>query len=92
MPSQAIIYVIDASDVARLPTSRTELLTMLSEEELKNVPVLVFANKQVRPVLNDLRSRNWELNPTLNLLSGRAWRPAERRDQRPAWSGRRREE
>lgn len=45
---QAIIYVIDASDVARLPTSRSELLTMLSEEELKNVPVLVFANKQVR--------------------------------------------
>lgn len=45
---QAIIYVIDASDVARLPTSRTELLTMLSEEELRGVPVLVFANKQVR--------------------------------------------
>ncbi|CDZ97205.1 small monomeric gtpase [Phaffia rhodozyma] len=44
--TQAIIYVIDASDAARLPTSRTELLTMLSEEELKGVPVLVFANKQ----------------------------------------------
>jgi hypothetical protein len=45
---QAIIYVIDSSDVARLPTSRSELLTMLSEDELKHVPVLVFANKQVR--------------------------------------------
>ena len=46
--SQAIIYVIDSSDTSRLPTSRSELLTMLSEDELKNVPVLVFANKQVR--------------------------------------------
>lgn len=38
--------MIDSADTARLPTSRSELLTMLAEEELKNVPVLVFANKQ----------------------------------------------
>lgn len=38
--------MIDSADAARLPTSRSELLTMLAEEELKNVPVLVFANKQ----------------------------------------------
>ncbi|ORX37269.1 putative small monomeric GTPase [Kockovaella imperatae] len=44
--TQAIIYVIDSSDLSRLPTSRSELLTMLAEDELKNVPVLVFANKQ----------------------------------------------
>jgi hypothetical protein len=43
---QAIIYVIDSSDASRLATSRSELLTMLSEDELKSVPVLVFANKQ----------------------------------------------
>ena len=43
---QAIIYVIDSADTARLATSRSELLTMLSEDELKAVPVLVFANKQ----------------------------------------------
>lgn len=43
---QAIIYVIDSSDIPRLATSRSELLTMLSEDELKSVPVLVFANKQ----------------------------------------------
>ncbi|KAJ3715626.1 small monomeric GTPase [Lentinula guzmanii] len=44
--TSAIIYVIDSSDHARLPTSRSELLTMLSEEELKGVPLLVFCNKQ----------------------------------------------
>lgn len=52
---QAIIYVIDASDVDRLQTSRTELLTMLDEEELKNVPLLVFANKQVRDAISPER-------------------------------------
>ncbi|KAI0091861.1 ADP-ribosylation factor family-domain-containing protein [Irpex rosettiformis] len=44
--SSAIIYVIDSSDRDRLSTSRTELLTMLSEEELAGVPLLVFCNKQ----------------------------------------------
>ncbi|EIW61877.1 ARF/SAR [Trametes versicolor FP-101664 SS1] len=44
--TSAIIYVIDASDVDRLDTSRSELLTMLSEEELAGVPLLVFCNKQ----------------------------------------------
>ncbi|KAF7331828.1 Small monomeric GTPase [Mycena kentingensis (nom. inval.)] len=33
--TSSIIYVIDSSDHTRLTTSRTELLTMLSEEELK---------------------------------------------------------
>ncbi|KAH9999389.1 ADP-ribosylation factor family-domain-containing protein [Russula vinacea] len=32
--TSAIIYVIDSSDTSRLQTSRSELLTMLSEEEL----------------------------------------------------------
>jgi ADP-ribosylation factor-like protein 1 len=44
--TSAIIYVIDSSDHARLSTSRTELLTMLSEDELDGVPLLVFCNKQ----------------------------------------------
>lgn len=44
--TSAIIYVIDASDTDRLDTSRSELLTMLSEEELAGVPLLVFCNKQ----------------------------------------------
>ncbi|TFY53511.1 hypothetical protein EVJ58_g9417 [Rhodofomes roseus] len=42
----AIIYVIDSADTERLKTSRSELLTMLSEEELAGVPLLVFCNKQ----------------------------------------------
>ncbi|KAF9780066.1 ARF SAR [Thelephora terrestris] len=44
--TSAIIYVIDSSDTSRLQTSRSELLTMLSEDELNGVPLLVFCNKQ----------------------------------------------
>ncbi|KIM67882.1 hypothetical protein SCLCIDRAFT_13954 [Scleroderma citrinum Foug A] len=44
--TSGIIYVIDSSDHARLSTSRSELLTMLSEDELSGVPLLVFCNKQ----------------------------------------------
>jgi len=44
--TRAIVYVIDSSDHARLKTSRAELLTLLAEEELKGVPVLIFSNKQ----------------------------------------------
>ena len=44
--TSAIIYVIDSSDTDRLDTSRSELLTMLSEDELTGVPLLVFCNKQ----------------------------------------------
>ena len=47
--TSAIIYVIDSSDTDRLDTSRSELLTMLSEEELAGVPLLVFCNKQDVP-------------------------------------------
>lgn len=38
--------MIDSSDHDRIQTSRTELLTMLSEPELEGVPLLVFCNKQ----------------------------------------------
>ncbi len=70
---QGIIYVIDSSDRDRLTLARSELLTMLSEEELKGVPLLVFANKQdVDGALG------WvEISDALDLTGGResrAWK------------------
>jgi len=47
--TSAIIYVIDSSDTNRLSLSRTELLTVLSEDELRDVPLLVYCNKQDIP-------------------------------------------
>jgi ADP-ribosylation factor-like protein 1 len=45
--TQAVIYVVDSADRDRLPISKAELLSMLSEDELKDAKLLVFANKQV---------------------------------------------
>ncbi|KAF6762573.1 small monomeric GTPase [Ephemerocybe angulata] len=69
--TSAIIYVIDSSDHARLTTSRTELLTMLSEDELKGVPLLVFCNKQ--DVQGALKPE--EISEQLGLAGGETSRP-----------------
>ncbi|KAF5321307.1 hypothetical protein D9619_000994 [Psilocybe cf. subviscida] len=69
--TSAIIYVIDSSDHARLTTSRTELLTMLSEEELKGAPLLVFCNKQ--DVEGALKPE--EISEQLGLAGGEKSRP-----------------
>lgn len=44
--TDAVIYVVDASDHERIGTSGAELKSMLDEEELKDAALLVFANKQ----------------------------------------------
>eukprot|EP00756_Hemistasia_phaeocysticola_P047084 Hpha_TRINITY_DN20982_c0_g1::TRINITY_DN20982_c0_g1_i1::g.139691::m.139691/K07942/ARL1; ADP-ribosylation factor-like protein 1 len=43
--TDALVWVLDAVDSRRLPLSRTELFSLLDEEELKGVPLLVLANK-----------------------------------------------
>ena len=47
--TQAIIYVVDSSDVERVGTSRQEFHAILEEEELADAVVLVYANKQDLP-------------------------------------------
>ncbi len=37
---------MDSADTARTAEAHEELQTMLKEDDLKNVPLLVFANKQ----------------------------------------------
>lgn len=44
--TDAIIYVVDSMDRERIGISKTELVSMLEEEELKNAILCVFANKQ----------------------------------------------
>ena len=44
--TNALIYVIDSADKARLEESSAELEQLLDEEKLAGVPLLVFANKQ----------------------------------------------
>ncbi|KAG5439875.1 hypothetical protein PCANB_000157 [Pneumocystis canis] len=44
--TSAVILVIDSTDKERIETSKTELLKMMNNEDLKDSLLLVFANKQ----------------------------------------------
>jgi hypothetical protein len=45
--TNAIIFVVDSMDPTRYELSKAELTRLLSASELRGVPVLVYANKQV---------------------------------------------
>ncbi|XP_004365083.1 ADP-ribosylation factor-like protein [Capsaspora owczarzaki ATCC 30864] len=47
--TDAVIYVVDSSDRDRMSMSKSELVSMLEEDELKDAMLLVFANKQDMP-------------------------------------------
>ncbi|XP_037534928.1 ADP-ribosylation factor 1-like [Nematolebias whitei] len=47
--TQGLIFVVDSNDPERIKEAADELRTMLEEDELKDVSVLVFANKQDLP-------------------------------------------
>lgn len=42
-----LIFVVDSNDRERIGEAKEELMRMLSEDELKEAVLLVFANKQV---------------------------------------------
>mmetsp|Transcript_46602 Transcript_46602/g.84216 ORF Transcript_46602/g.84216 Transcript_46602/m.84216 type:complete len:190 (-) Transcript_46602:16-585(-) len=44
-----LIFVVDSNDVDRIEAAREELDMMLNEEELRDVALLVFANKKDLP-------------------------------------------
>jgi len=69
--TQGIIFVVDSNDRERISEAREELTKMLSEDELKDALLIVFANKQDLPNamnveeitdklgLHGLRQRTW---------------------------------
>ena len=42
-----LIFVVDSNDRKRVSEAKDELTRLLTEDELKDVVLLVFANKQV---------------------------------------------
>lgn len=68
---QGLIFVIDSADRERMQEAQIELKKLLDEEELKDVILLVFANKQDMSLaqsasevreqlkLNEMRDRLW---------------------------------
>lgn len=75
--TQAIIYVIDCSDTERIDIAKEELYEMLESVELKNAPLLIYANKQDLPnalstkevisqlELTNIKGRQWSVQPTI---------------------------
>mmetsp|Transcript_10191 Transcript_10191/g.19946 ORF Transcript_10191/g.19946 Transcript_10191/m.19946 type:complete len:183 (+) Transcript_10191:27-575(+) len=69
--TNGVIFVVDSNDRDRVGQAKQELEKMLSEDELRNAVLLVFANKQDLPNamsttevteklgLHGLRQRNW---------------------------------
>ncbi len=69
--TNAIIYVIDSADEDRLAEAGIELEQLLEETDLKNVPVLVFANKQDLGLALDPQEITEALK--LNNITDRKW-------------------
>ena len=73
--TQGLIFVVDSSDVDRLDEARQELHKIVSDREMKDAVILVFANKQdqkeaLRPDqlqdrlgLISLKDRTWLIQP-----------------------------
>ncbi|KAK1887225.1 ADP-ribosylation factor 5 [Dissostichus eleginoides] len=74
--TQGLIFVVDSNDRERVAESSEELQKMLTEDELKDAVLLVFANKQDLPNalpvselteklgLQALRNKNWHIQST----------------------------
>ncbi|XP_041651381.1 ADP-ribosylation factor 4-like [Cheilinus undulatus] len=74
--TQGLIFVVDSNDRERVREAAEELSKMLSEDELRDAVLLVFANKQDLPnaqsvsevteklALNNLRNRTWYVQAT----------------------------
>lgn len=74
--TQGLIFVVDSNDRERVAESSEELTKMLSEDELKDAVLLVFANKQDLPNalnvgelteklgLSSLRNKTWHIQST----------------------------
>ncbi|KAM6893541.1 ADP-ribosylation factor-like protein 11 [Xenentodon cancila] len=67
----ALIFVVDSSDVARMPEAQKALKKLLSEEKLQRVPLMVLANKKDLP--NSMTIREVATQLDLSSYSGRLW-------------------
>lgn len=74
--TNGIVFVIDSADRQRIDLCKDELNLLLNEEELKEVPLLIMANKQdlndaltideltAKLELANIKDRTWTIMPT----------------------------
>jgi GTPase SAR1 family protein len=53
LQANAVIFVVDSADSARYEEAKRELQKMLGNEDLRSVPLLVYANKQDNKLASD---------------------------------------
>lgn len=70
--TNAVIYVVDSTDVDRMSIAKQEMITMLQESDLKGIPLLVFANKQDMP--GALSEAQVSEMLGLSVIKNRQWR------------------
>merc|ERR1712167_554325 len=73
--TDALVYVVDSSDRARLEEASMELQQLLEEDKLGGIPVLIFGNKQdlISAVpqeeiveamqMMEIKDRPWQIQP-----------------------------
>ncbi|XP_043077187.1 GTP-binding protein SAR1b-like [Puntigrus tetrazona] len=44
-----VVFLVDCSDYARLPDSKTQLEALMTDETIGNVPILILGNKTDKP-------------------------------------------
>ncbi|KAL7058399.1 hypothetical protein AAHC03_017262 [Spirometra sp. Aus1] len=69
--SSGFIFVVDSNDQERIDEAREELHRMLSDEGLRETPLLVFANKQDLP--NAMQAGEVTQRLGLSAFQGRQW-------------------
>lgn len=62
--TDGVVFVIDSSDIDRIPLVKTELHTLMSHKELIDKPFLILANKQDLPRARSKAELIQELNLT----------------------------
>lgn len=63
LQANAVIFVIDSADASRFDEAKTELTNMLTNMDLRDIPLLVYANKQDNPLAKNAT----EIGKMLNL-------------------------
>jgi len=69
--TQALIFVVDSSDRERIEEARTELMRIISDREMKDAVLLVFANKSDLPKAMDADEVTEKLG--LSKLQDHSW-------------------
>jgi len=69
--AQGVIFVLDSNDRDRIEQAKDELMKLLSLDDLRDVPILVFSNKQDLP--NAIKTHEVTERLHLHLTRNRSW-------------------